>query len=285
MTIYDCGMPRDPLVHFPAYRHHERARQQANDGMMALLVGAKISAQFLGLSRGSSKLISEIFPAIQHVERLKLKPDDSQRILAQPEELLGAMAVPYTLAIHEAFILDCLKLAGVPKTPKAWVMHATLAGHAGGTFNPGSITQYHVLREMRNAVIHRGGLVDHRLVDVIADLIQGAESNWKKHAGRSPRGISSGDTVTLTLGELVMALATTKVLAREANQMLATTLSTTQWAEIIVDDFLEQSTGKLLNPSQRRRGILGHRQFYYSATAVSDAELEAVAAARRAPIT
>jgi len=105
-------MPHTPLVHFPAFRHHEESRQEANNAMMALLVGAQFSAQFLEHSVGSSRRPSEIFPTIPHIRRFDLRPSAAQDILRGAEQHLGAMAVPQALAIHEALVLDCLKLLG-----------------------------------------------------------------------------------------------------------------------------------------------------------------------------
>lgn len=275
-------MPRGPLVHFPAFRHHEDARKEANNGMMALLVGAQVSAQFLELSRGSSKLLSEIFPAISHIKRLDLKPDDAQPILRGAEEHLGAMAVPQALAIHEGFILDCLELLGA-SSAKAFEMHNKLATYTGGSFDAGSLSQFHVLREMRNSIIHRSGIADQRLVDKIGELTPTSDGDWRKHAGRSPRGVRIGDRITLMLGELVLALATTKALAREANRMLITAVPFAKWAEVIVDDHLQQTPGQL-DRHQRRRAILGLRRFHYSAVTVGESELEVAAAARNVPM-
>lgn len=250
--------------------------------MMALLVGAQVSAQFLELSRSSSKLLSEIFPTIAHIKRFDLRPDDAQPILRGAEQHLGAMAVPQALAIHEGFILDCLELLEVPSV-KAYAMHNKLATRANGSFDPELLNRFHVLREMRNSVIHRSGAADQRLVNAISELTPAGEAEWRKHAERSPRGIQVGDRVTLMLGELVLALATTKALAREANRLLITAVSPHTWAEVIIDDHLQQTPGPL-NPSARRRAVLGLRRFHYSAVAVGEADLEAAAAARGIPL-
>lgn len=250
--------------------------------MMALLVGAQISAQFLELSRGSSTLLSEIFPAISHITRLDLKPDAAQVILRGAEQHLGAMAVPQALAIHEAFILDCLELLGSPP-PRAFKMHSDLATCAGSSFDTELLSRFPVLREMRNSIIHRSGAANQRLVDALVDLTPAGVNEWRKHAGRSPLGVGVGDRITLMLGELILALATTKALARDANRMLITAIPSAKWAEVIVDDHLQQ-TSRNLDPRQRSRAILGLRRFHYSAITVSESALETAAATRSIPM-
>lgn len=275
-------MSRDPLVHFPAFRHHEASRQEANNAMMALLVGAQVSAQFLELSRNSPKLLSEIFPTIAHIKRFDLRPDDARPILRGAEQHLGAMAVPQALAIHEGFILDSLELLGAPSA-RAFEMHDKLATRAQGAFDAEMLSRFHVLREMRNSLIHRHGVADQRLIDAISALTPAGETEWRQHAGRSPVGIQLGDRVTLMLGELVLALATTKALAREANRLLIAAVSPAKWAAVIIADHLQQTSGQL-NPSTRRRAVLGLRRFHYSAVVVNEADLEAEAAARGIPL-
>lgn len=246
--------------------------------MMALLVGAQVSAQFLELTRESPRPLSEIFPTIPHVGRFDLRPDAAQAILQGAEEHLGAMAVPQALAIHEGFILDCLELLGAGSA-SAWKMHDKLATQAGGTFDADRMSRFHVLREMRNAIIHRSGVVDQRLIDKINELTPAGEAAWCKHTGRSPRGLQLGDSVTFLLGELVEALATTKALAREANWMLIPAVSSAAWADVIVEDHL-QHTPAGLNPTKRRKAILGFCRHHYRAVTVAEADLKAAAAAR-----
>ncbi|MEU3767900.1 hypothetical protein AB0E55_22850 [Amycolatopsis keratiniphila] len=271
-------MSSPPLVRFPAFRHHETARKEANNAMMALLVGAQVSAQFLELSRGSSRQLSEIFPTIAHIKRLNLRPDDAQVILRGAEEHLGAMAVPQALAIHEGFILDCLSLLGAPSV-KAWEMHTVLAVKAGGSFDTELMCRFHVLREMRNSLIHRGGLADSWLVNAITNLTPASEAEWQKLAGRSPLGIKVGDKITLRLGELVLALTTTQALGWAANRLLITAVPAAKWAEMIIDDHLEQTPGKL-DPHARMQTILGLQRHLYSAVKVTKSELRAAAAYR-----
>ncbi|GLY52164.1 hypothetical protein [Lentzea sp. NBRC 102530] len=271
-------MPRPALVQFPAFRHHEASRESANNAMMALLVGAQVSAQFLELTRDSPRQLSEIFPSIPHVERFDLRPSDAQNILRGAEEHLGAMAVPQALAIHEGFILDCLELLNAGSA-KAWEMHDKLAMHAGGTFDADRMSRFHVLREMRNAIIHRSGIVNQRLIDKINDLTPAGENEWCKHTGRSPRRLKIGDRVTFMLGELVEALATTKALAREANWLLIPAVPSSKWAEVIIDDHLQHTAGQL-NPTKRRKAVMGFCRHNYRAVTVAEADLKAAASTR-----
>ena len=85
------------------------------------------------------------------------------------------------------------------------------------------------------------------------------------------------------LGELVLALATTKALARQANRLLTTAVPPAKWAEVIIDDHLQQTSGQL-NSTARRRAVLGLKRFHYSAVTVAIPDLEAAAAACGIPL-
>lgn len=267
----------DPLVRFPAFRHHEMARREANSAIMALLVGSQMTAHFLSLTVGSQHLLPAMFPAVSHVRRFNLTSDKAREVLLNADAHLGTMAVPYALAIHEDFLRTCLELLGIISEPPAARLHATLASHAGGGFDSDSLAQFHVLREMRNAVIHLGGRVDQRLVGCANRLSPSAETAWKKVAGRSPRRLVPDDVVELGTGELFLSLAATKNLARQANKMLVPALPASEWASVILQDFRDNGPANVQQP-QRWRKLRGWRRFHYSATRVSDADLTAAAA-------
>ncbi|MPZ67283.1 MAG: hypothetical protein GEU83_17860 [Pseudonocardiaceae bacterium] len=200
------------------------ARREANSAIMALLVGSQMTAHFLSLTVGSQHLLPAMFPAVSHVRRFNLTSDKAREVLLNADAHLGTMAVPYALAIHEDFLRTCLELLGITSEPAAARLHSTLASRAGGGFDSDSLAQFHVLREMRNAVIHLGGRVNQRLVGCANRLSPSAETAWKKVVGRSPRRLGPDDVVELGTGELFLSLAATKNLARQANKMLVPAL-------------------------------------------------------------
>jgi hypothetical protein len=77
---------------------------------MGLLAGALMAAHMLQLTRGSDRLLPEIFPDIPHIRRFNLTTTAARDILSAGDVHLGAMAVPYALAIHEDYLKTCLLL-------------------------------------------------------------------------------------------------------------------------------------------------------------------------------
>lgn len=152
-------------------------------------------------------------------------------------------------------------------------LHTIYAARTGGRFEDDSLARFHVIREMRNMVIHLGGRVDDRLIRCVEKLPPSAEVSWQALVGRSPRGLKPGGVVELGVGELFLALAATKNLARQANRMLVSALTTAEWADLIVQDFRDNGPSDAQRP-QRRRMLQGWRRFHYGPTTITDADLD-----------
>lgn len=265
-------MASTPVVNFPAFRQHTRAREDANTAIMGLLVGSQMAAHFLTLTDGSDHLLPSIFPGVPHVGRFNLTSKAARDVLVRADQHLGTMAVPYALSIHEDLMRSCTSLAGGSATQSAKALHSTLALRTGGKFDVDSLAQFHVLREMRNAVIHSGGVIDQRVVDCAAAMSSAAVDTWKRIVGRSPCGLTDGARIEFGTGELFLALAATKNLAKQANLMLIPALTVPRWCELIVEDFIANGPATR-NPDQRRGKLLGWANFHYRSIGATEAQL------------
>src|SRR5687768_13620496 len=164
-------------VDFPGFRRYEAIRQEANNAMMALLAGSKLAAHTLQLTAGSKGLLPEIFPGVEHIRYFNLRTDSATALLLDTGHHLGAVAVPYALAVHEDFVMTTLGLLGqlgyAHKAPgdsrdtynrvSAWNMHEavylTLDSPAPVRGACDELEHFHLLREKRNSHIHNGGAV------------------------------------------------------------------------------------------------------------------------------
>ncbi len=256
---------------------------------MGLLAGAQMAAHMLQLTEGSDRLLPEIFPQIQHIGRLNLTTEAALSILAAGDIHLGAMAVPYALAIHEDYLKTCLTLlqrGGIsltrPPDLKLAVQHDEIERAAGKSFTPASLQQVHVLRLMRNCTIHSGGQVSSALVNRLAAWSADAETGWVKLTGRSPRTLAVGDTVAFGHGEVLIALAVTKTLARAATQFLEPALPRDLWADLLIEDLVAGAPSILSAPDVLRRAR-GHARFHYGPLKLTDCEIAATVARRAGP--
>ncbi|MGW3167119.1 hypothetical protein ACWC9Q_30510 [Streptomyces sp. NPDC001142] len=269
-------------VQFPAYRLHEKMRREVNDSVMGLLAGAGLASHLLHPMVKADVPLSTIFPEISEVTRFNLSIKQAQLILDNSGTHVARMALPYLLALHEDYIKACLGLLskeGLVTAKKAESTspskaHETIEIASGKSFPSSSLTQFHILREMRNCLIHRGGLVDERLINTIESLSRSAEAGWKKQTGNTPRNLKRGDVLGISTGEVVMSLAVSKKLARCANGIVAESLSESTWVDVILDDVEEFGPGIPANADERLRKVEGYTRHYYSATGITRHGLE-----------
>src|SRR4051794_22548503 len=164
------------VVRFPAYREYEQTGTEASNAMMALLAGAQLASHLLQLTEGSARLLPEVYPRVPHIGRFNLTSEAARGILDAADVHLGAMSVPYALAIHEDFLKICLGLLehagrvnpGTANNVKLANQHETIEQATGGKFGADSFAQLDVLRRMRNCTIHAGGRASSSLVNAIA---------------------------------------------------------------------------------------------------------------------
>jgi hypothetical protein len=271
------------VVRFVEYRRYEEKRIEASDAMMGLLAGAQLASHLLQLTDGSDRLLPEVFPRVAHIRRFNLTTDAARTILKAADAHLGAMSVPYSLALHEDYLKTCLDLVvrGRCCTPAAGesakralaYQHAGIEAATGGTFHSDSLAQLDTLRHMRNCMIHQGGRADRKLIDYVATWTVTTEAAWAKITKRTLRHLNVGDQIGFGHPELILSLAVTKSLAREANRLLQTALPREIWADLVLEDLCATTpglTGDLL--MRKARGIA---RFHYGLVGLTDAELSA----------
>jgi hypothetical protein len=279
------------IVRFADYRQYEQVRTEANNAVMGLLAGAQMAAHMLQLTEGSDRLLPEIFPQIPHIGRLNLTTAAAGNILDAADTHLGAMAVPYVLAIHEDYLKTCLtllerggmRLSKSPDDLKLAAQHAEIQRVTGQTFTTASLEQLHILRSMRNCTIHSGGRADSALVNKLAAWSADAEAGWVKLTKRSPGTLTVGDTVTFSHGEVVIALAVTKVLALEATGFLGTALPKDLWADLLVEEMVAETPSILSAPDALRRAS-GRARFYYGPLMLGASDITRAIARRGASV-
>lgn len=273
-------MAKTPMVRFPGYREWEAKRVEASNAMMGLLAGAQLAAHLLKLTEGSERLLPEVFPRVAHIGRFNLTTEEASEILASADVHLGAMSVPYGLSLHEDYLKTCLYLlarAGlcppsVAGNTKLAHQHGKIADLTGGTFDADHLAELDSLRLMRNCMIHDGSRASQALVTQVANWTAGTEALWKNVAP-SLRGIAVGDVVAFGHPELILTLAVTKFLSREANVLLQTALPRELWADVVIEDLAARNGDALPPAPERLRKARGIARFDYGPLKLSDDEL------------
>lgn len=156
-------------------------------------------------------------------------------------------------------------------------MHEAFAAAIGLQFSASALETYHLVRLMRNSIIHAGGHASPQLASHCASLSDQADDAWSRMTGASIPRFTRGETIRLTHSELVATLAVTKRLARECNEALASHLPRTVWASVVVEDAQDAVSGRIRNPQQTMRALAGFARFNYTALQLSDEELRVAA--------
>lgn len=268
---------------FPEYRAYRDQWTEANDAVMAFLTGAHLARQTLALTAGSTHSLAEIFPAVPYIHRMNLPPDRADAVFAQAEAHLGAMAVPYLLAIHEDFVtgtvLPLLIQQGKISKTKAdnLPMHAAVQHATSQSLNSALIGVHDVLWQMRNCVIHAGGACDSRLVNARTALGVEGEQLWEEWTGTPAPRPTSGDIIRITIDDIVVTLATVKRLSRDLNATLQDVMPREWWADQVIgrSDALGGLWG---SPPVALRRLRGLARTEFRPLKLTDAELAAAAA-------
>jgi len=271
-------------VKFARYRRYEEARVDANNSMIALLAGSRLAAHSLQLHEGSPHQLPGLFPTVRDIDRFNLLPGRATELLLGADAHLAAVAIPYALAVYEAFVIDAVDLLEADGksvdrsrgSTNAGRMHQTFFQAVGSSESNDTIALFHVLRCMRNAQIHHAGTVTPELVSVMSGLTESQKHRWEKLIMAPIGEVRLGEQIKFTLGHLIASFAVTKEAARVLNEVMAESLSRAFWADQAVEDYI-QGAKKPRNSSGWKRGLIGSAAFYYRPLQLQEDELEKAA--------
>ncbi|UEJ81764.1 hypothetical protein Bra3105_13045 [Brachybacterium halotolerans subsp. kimchii] len=269
---------------FPRYRAQKESRVAANNAMMALLAGSRLASHTLQLTEGSKVELGQIFPAVEHIGRFNLKTDSARTILQSADAHIASVAVPYALAVHEAFVLDLIEFVNsetgsATRPPKAWEMHEVFFHRCNSELPEKELQVFHVVRELRNTIIHSQG-VDKRgaLRRAVAAAEQEARAEWERLNGgvNLENLVDSRGVAQLEATHIFTAFAVSKALARSMNEAITQAIPRENWARIAVLDFSEATT-KIKNSAGWRRAAVGYSKKFYEPVRLSENNVEQAA--------
>lgn len=271
-------------IKFARYRHYESARVDANNSMMALLAGSRLAAHSLQLHEDSPHQLPGLFPKVRDIDRFNLLPGRASELLNSADSHLAAVAIPYALAVYEDFVLDAIDLLEADGkrvdrsrgSTNAGRMHTTFFAAAGATPPTTDMALFHVLRCMRNAQIHRGGVVSSELIQQMQSLDAAQRHRWEKLIMAPIGSLVEGESINFTIGHLVASFAVTKEAARVINEVLAASLSRPFWSDLVAKDF-EMGAKHPRNSSGWRRGLIGFASHNYKPLSLNESELQEAA--------
>ena len=279
-------MARPPKLRFLAYRRFDAARQEANNAMVALLIGTRLAAHSLELHRGSNVLLPEIYPAVTGIDLLNRTVDDTQDLLTEAEQHLAYMAIPFVQSVFEDLVTGAISLLQADGAGKVegnaqslQVRLTYVATTTSVAYEPLDMELIDFLRVLRNHIIHRGATLDSDLRDNWTSLSNEARGEWEKLAKQPFDLVGTGGRIAAGSGELVASLAVSSRMARQLAAQLATHLSSTTWAAAAIDDFAPTHPGGLRARPTLEREVQGFVRFNYSGASLSRSEVTTALAA------
>lgn len=206
---------------FAAYETYRAAQIAANNSMIALLVSGRLGIQDIK-ERALPKdmLLSASFDTIKGIERFNLTGTRALAIMEGAENHLVYMAIPYVIAIHEAFIRDVVRLlksknhpavADISKDAISDLKPVELDAIIAKAYHPNVETEYvtlfNIARQMRNRIIHGAGDAGSHIASEYRNLNARPKALWKKLAGRALTDAIVNKRFLFTEGELFAVLA------------------------------------------------------------------------------
>ncbi len=272
-------------IHFQRYREYVAARVDANNAMIALLAGSRLAAHSLQLHAGSPHQLPGLFPAVRDIDRFNLLPDRASALLLDADAHLAAVAIPYALAVYEAFVKDAIDLVrkeGFAVSAErgalnAGKMHTTFYRAVGASEPADTLALFHVLRSARNAQIHHGGAITQEVRGQLASLTDDQRAQWERLTMADADSLFRDGRLHFTVGHLVASFAVTKEFSRRINSTLGEKLDSATWSRLAVEDYASSTTHPR-NSRQWKRGLLGFARFHYlGGVALAEPELERAA--------
>ncbi|MEY4743695.1 MAG: hypothetical protein RIR34_1034, partial [Actinomycetota bacterium] len=254
--------PTQREVYFAEYEEFLRLRNAANNGIMALGVGASLSAHFLQLSSGSKNTLKEIFPGVSNIDNFNLKPDRALKELRDADPLLASMAVPYHLGLFESFcgtVIGLLRFVRANQTGMKSV-HKITKDVEQYLLQPLPASNGRVLdmlKSLRNDLLHQDGRAKHDYFDKYSEAIEQCLEHWKLRPGGNIPHLAKGQRIELRRGDLLLTLGVVKGQAKAINFALQESLPREAWVKLLVRDYLALGHQQLLNDEQHLRRCAG----------------------------
>ena len=220
----------------PVFDKFTDARVAANDAMIALLVGSRLSAKTINdLGLKNDELITKVFDekTLKGVSRFNLTSSSALRILRDAENHLAYMAIPYAVAVYERYVRDVIQALKVDsyvpvssmsddaiRDLKLENMLSVIFEKYDLQFDPIDQTLFSIVRQMRNRIIHSGGYVGSNLMPEYRNMQKKYKAEWEKLAGRPLTDAVLDRKFVLSEGELFVALAICQRLVNQIDEII-----------------------------------------------------------------
>ncbi len=257
-----------PIVHFPEFRNFKQAWTEADDAMMALLIGGRLGRHLLSASEGSPELLGALYPTVIDSGRLNRTVGEAHDLIESAERYFAYMAIPYVLSVYGDFLaqsISLLRAVGLstdtdePRDIELSKLHNRFCAAAKTTvpaLPPVQLELFEFTRWIRNRIIHRVGTSGSTLPNHYRQVLSsGARKEWERVTKRPPSFGSGSVPMGLGAPELLAALAITKRLADGVNAILQTSLTKQMWIQVVLSDYAASVPGPTTSKGRKLVGF------------------------------
>ncbi len=275
------------IIRFPAYRNYENAFIDSNDAIMALLVAAQLTGNFLEEHPDRTTLLPDLFKRVPEIKRMNRSPEDAANILAKSESYLANMAIVYVLAVQQSYMNDVVDFLrdygyevnaknpkGEPATIDAENVYKAIEDCLGAELDADLLQQFYFVRRVRNRITHYGGDPGYKLRHERKDMTLSNQEEWENRMGRSLKELLSHNRIELTSKELMGTLSLSRRVVIKVHDLLVTQVKRDIWADVVVQDYAERNTVRFKNADRRLKHIQGYASSLYSGLDLTKDELE-----------
>ena len=275
-------------IKFPAYRHYELSLINANDSIMALLVSSHLSRTVLNRSPENKTLLPDLFENVTDIKRLNRTMSDAVDILSRSEYYLSAMALVYILAIHQSFMEDVVKLLQSqgykvmaldsemkPVKINASNVHGAIEACFGSKLDEELLKNLYFMRRIRNRIVHFGATPGDRLRKECKSMSSAEAKSWNQLTKRSMQELVLSDRLDLGSSEIIGALALSRRVAYNVQDLLRKNVDKGAWASIALEDCVSLNSLSFKDPVRRRAHFAGFVKQFYGGAQLGEEDLDA----------
>ena len=268
------------------WRDFDSVRRAATNAVAGLGFGVALARKDAAdrSSRGDNKRFSEAFPGVPAAGEFDFGPNRAHVELTAAEATLAQMTIPFAMSLYNEYLVETVmlferwKATGLTRAPESLTLgelgtHLQDAHGVALTGHQGELLE--LLAHSRNRVIHYGGRAGSHLLQLRRGLSGEAESAWERVAQRPFPDPVVGEPLVLNRRDAAAALAVVDHAASELNFTMRETFSVRFWADVAVEDYIEQFPRPWHSDdrAQREKAIGGYVARDYATVGISELDI------------
>ena len=288
MTGPDVGTPPNAVEHL-GWQALLSARNEAHTTTNGLIAATYIADRAM-VDADQDRYVPDVFAGDAAVFQHFNRPiREARALLDQARHGVGAIALPYAIALYNDYLVDAVALAllaGVSppdegRIPGLASLHRFLEKQCGISLaTKPQMYMFEVVRHMRNSVVHGSRVVDDELAAArraLRDEAPNAERDWTNVTKHRLPMFRAGDEIKLSPLDARGSIYAAANLARELNVEVFRWLPAEITADLVVAHYRHVRLSKEWGHTRRERELPKFHARHYAQVPLSPHQLKAAA--------